>query len=371
MINLKLSLVFVFSFLCFGAYAHAEDAIRLNVIKASDISALNASLQIPTVPQVPSIDVLNNNFFARYNSKPVIITVPGLKFNQIGPQFIEIDTIVSIFRYFFPKSNRDDIRTILKPEHKKAMVDYLMLDSKDAANFLPASKTRLPDNYLEESMKRLPGYAAGDVTIEPFNWSRDPDDSKEYVTKLIDHISSVYTKYKNTGRPIVIVSHSWGTMLSHTALHRLPEVKSNIKIDKWITMGSPLMPGNIVVKLYIKLGVKLEDLEKRVNKPSSVSGLWINIWAKNDLVSNAIRKADYNQQIDAAIEPYEASVIKTMKNDISQSVKAHEDLFKLRNTSLWHDAYQDDYHVYLKSLMQPVDIYVFQPFVTPLVLDYF
>jgi len=362
---IKIALFVSLFMFVFGKGARAAE---LNTVKAADIVGLTENMPIPAVT-----DVTAENFFAEAlapenGMDPVIITVPGLRFNQIGPEFLEINTIVNIFHYFFPNNSRADVQRALQPELDKELREYLMLGKDEPIPQAETPQSRMPDNYLETAMRNLPGFSGRDIIIEPFSWSRDPDESKEYVLKLAKHIAAVYDKYKRTGRPICLISHSWGTMLAHTALHRLPETQNGVTVDRWITMGSPLMPGNLIVKLYDKLSVKKQDLEKRVSKPASVTGKWMNVWAKRDLISNYIKSADSNYQVDSQAQPYEDQVIYVFKHDASKRLQAQKDIFKLRSTSLWHESYQSDYDVYLKSLQRELSVKVLAPVVSPLVL---
>lgn len=348
--TLKPVLAALFSlFLC----AAPLTAFELSGVRASDIPALGTAA-------MPAAKALNDSVFGGEGKDPVLITVPGLSFAEIGPSLVELRFIFKIIRFFFPHKNVSE--SDIAPHLDAANREYFMLDDGEAAP--PVTTRRVPDNYIEEKLKELPGYADHDLVVVPFQWSRDPDDSDKVIPELADRITQVYDQYKNSGRPVYILAHSWGTILSHSALHRVSRARPDVKIKRWITMGSPLAPGNIIVDIFIKVGIKKEQLERLVAKPCIV-GQWRNIWAKRDPASNEIRPADANTQVDTAVEGLEPQLIDLILHNKPLRKDAKKDLLKVRSIGDWHGSYFYDYRATLRSLQKEIFVPVFEPVLAP------
>ena len=99
-------------------------------------------------------------------------------------------------------------------------------------------------------------------------------------------ITEVYDTYKYSGRPVYTLAHSWGSVLSHTALHRVGRARPDVRIEKFITAGSPPAPGNRVTKLFMRFEVLKGRLQRRVPSPA----WWApgGISGPRDAYSNAI-----------------------------------------------------------------------------------
>ncbi|HNW42969.1 MAG TPA: hypothetical protein PKI19_00590 [Elusimicrobiales bacterium] len=351
---IKIAFIAVFAIFTLGA---ALPALELNAVKAGDIQALAADIP------VPAAKAMNDAVFQDTPVDPVIITVPGLSFAEIGPDPLELKVILNLFKLLFPKKNVNEC--VLSTELDALNNDYFMMEDGDVT---PAPTRRVPDNYIEEKLKELPGYATHDLVILPFRWSRDPDDSETVIPELARRITEVYDQYKGSGRPVYILAHSWGTVLSHTALHMVNRTRPDVKIGRFITMGSPLMPANFVVKMFVKVGIKKEQLEKAVAKPAIVSQ-WRNIWADRDMMSNAITAADANTQVDTEVAYVEPLLIDLILHNKPLKKAARADLFKIRSIGDWHGSYFFDYKATLKSLQKEIFIPVFKPVLAPQLVD--
>ncbi|HBA59245.1 MAG TPA: hypothetical protein DCZ92_00190 [Elusimicrobia bacterium] len=334
-------------------------ALELNAVTAADIPALTADMPVPVVKAMT--DALLDN----PGPDPVVITVPGLSFAEIGPDPLEFKYILKLLKLLFPKKNVNE--PALDAGIEEMNQEYFMLEDGET---LPAGRAlRVPDNYIEEKLKELPGYADHKITVIPFRWSRDPDDSETVIPELAAKIAEVYDTYKDSGRPVYILAHSWGTVLSHTALHQLGRSRPDVKIGRWITMGSPLMPGNIVVKMFVKLGIKKEHLEKVVSKPC-IAAQWRNIWAERDMMSNEIKAADSNTQVDTQVAELEPQLINLILHSKPLKKLARKDLLTIRSIGAWHGSYFYDYRAFLKSLEKEIYIPVFAPVLAPQVVEF-
>ncbi len=295
---------------------------------------------------------------------PVVITVPGLKFGEIGWRSAELRNVLRIVRFFFRNkevTEADVVNGIVSFSPRY----FFPEDEEDGAG---DREPRLPDNYLELKLQEIPGYDQHDVRIVPFGWSRDPGDTKATLPELQAKIAGVYDAYKGSGRPVYILAHSWGSVLAHTALHRLHKERPDVRVDKLITAGSPLVPANVVVRMFLKVEKIKEGLEKRVSKPANV-GVWRNIWAMRDAYSNAIPAADSNYQADAEVENLEPTLIQLILHNKLLKKQARRDLFKIRDIKAWHGAYFYDYKAELKSLQKEIFVSVFRPVLAPQVVD--
>lgn len=336
-------------------------ALELNALGKADIQELSSDLKIP-VP-LPALD---ESLTQKNGLDPVIITIPGLKFGEIGWGCLEIKNIIRFVQIFFRSKeiSEEDIANGLVAFNPR----YFFHNEEEDEDAPAASEMeRMPDNYLELKLQELPGYADHNLVILPFAWSRDPADSKKTLPELQARIIEVYDTYKASGRPVYILAHSWGSMLAHTALHRVGQVRPDVRIEKLITAGSPLVPANIVAKLFVKLEVKKEGLEKRVSKPAIV-GTWRNFWAARDAYSNAIPAADSNYQADSAVENLEPVLINLILHNKLLKKEARRDLFKIRDIKAWHGSYFFDYKASLKSIGKEISVAVFAPALAPQVI---
>ena len=356
---MKMIKIMLIAFLAVSAPQTALPALELNSVKAHDIPALAAGLS------VPAASPLDAALAPESALDPVVITLAGLEFEEIGGP-LEVRHFLKLLKIFFPKRN------FRENELAAAFADFnreyfFLEDEDDALALAAASDQKLPDNYVEASVRDVPGYAQHNVTVVPFLWSRDPDDSEEVTPVLAGKIIEVYDAYKASGRPIYILAHSWGSVLSHSALHAVARVRPDVRISKFITVGSPLMPANFVVNLFLKIEVKKEDLERAVSKPSIVK-TWNNLWASRDAFSNAIASADTNYQADAEVEKVEPELINLILHNKPLKKDAKKDLFKVRNIEDWHSSYFYDYKATLKSLQKEISAVVFKPHLAPEIL---
>lgn len=294
---------------------------------------------------------------------PVIITVAGLNFGKIGWGPFEFSNFRKLIDYLFPKnksmSQIDDeqFEKFFLAEYSKYLLDQ---------DIKKPEERRLPDDYLEAKVRELSNYNS-DIVIIPFNWSRDPGDTKQTIPVFIEKLKEVYKTYGGK-RPIIIVAHSWGSVLMHESLNRLAEKDNSAYFDKLITLGSPLVPSNFIVNLFLKLEIKKEDLLKKIQKPKNV-GIWKNLWAERDLYSNTIDKADVNIQVDKDVEKLEPTLLDLiLHNKLLRSI-ATNDFLKFRDIKAWHWSYMYDYDAYLQSINKEIKVEVFNPLVKPSVIE--
>jgi len=349
----------IFTVLTLPAHTSASE---LNALDAASVQNLTASLEFPQ-PKAAMDEIIE----PKDGRDPVIITVAGLSFDEIGIGPLEIKHFLKLLKLFFPKKevSAEELASRFLAFNR----DYFFLEDGDDLNDLAGAQDarKLPDNYLEVKLREIPGYDNHDVVIKSFAWSRDPGDSEATVPELEKKIVEVYDAYKASGRPVYILAHSWGSVLTHSALHRVARARPDIRIDKLITAGSPLMPANFVVKLFLSLEIRQEHLEKAVSKPAILK-IWRNIWAMRDAYSNAIAAADSNYQADSAVENVEPMLIELILHNKPLKKEARRDLFKIRNIKDWHTSYFFDYQATLKSIQKEISVAIFRPHLAPEVM---
>jgi len=155
----------------------------------------------------------------------------------------------------------------------------------------------------------------------------------------------------------------------HEALHRLARTRPDVKIDKFVTTGSPLAPGRLFLRVGMSLQRFRERLLKTVSKPANVS-CWKNYWASRDIFSSAIPAADENLQVDASLGNLEDAIAGVILLDNALKPQAKKDLSALRNMVGWHKSYYMDFKVELETIGKTVDLSLFRPHVASQVVDF-
>ena len=352
----------------FSASANAGEFTAMESLRSADLPSIDVSKSpvsdVLPVPRPVSTGIMAELNNSKTGMNPVIITVAGLSFGDIGFGPFDINHLRQLFNFLFPKKDYNDTDLV------NAVTSF------NKSRFVPAGgeeasgpdqpAARLPDNYLEAKVAEIPEYSQNKITLVPFIWSRDPDNSAETVPEFEKKLVEVYETYK--GRPIHILAHSWGTVLIHEALHRVSLSHPEVKIDKLITTGSPLVPANAVVRLFFDLETKKGNIRKVASKPANVK-TWINIWAGRDPYSNAISAADSNTQIDSNVENVEPALINLILFNKTLKQAATRDLIKIRNFADWHFSYIFDYKASLESIHKDIFVPVFAPVVVPPLLE--
>lgn len=286
---------------------------------------------------------------------PVVITVPGLRFSDIGWGPLKVKTILKMISYLFPAKRVGPEAVASALADYNSRFDMLAEAAPEEGKFLDS-----PDTYLEDRLAQ--SSSCSNFTVIPFRWSRDPADTQTAVDQFGPKLAQVYDMYKDTGRPIYILAHSWGSVIMHDVLHKLARTRPDIRIDKFITMGSPLMPGNPIVALYKKLQIKQEDLLKRVSKPANVA-YWKNVWVSRDVFSNTISVADYNVMADTGVGHPENRLLDLIIHNSGFRKQAKTDLVSMINLGLWHKSYFRDFKTFLVTLNEEINLSVFSPYV--------
>ncbi len=285
---------------------------------------------------------------SRAAGRPVVITIVGVDFTEVGIGKLEIAYFKDIIEHYTGHHALD--ATLFDEKMEAVRAD---IAGNDAYK-------RLPDNYLDSRLAAL--LPQGQYTIAPIRWSRDPDESAQALPLVEAEIKRVFKAAKAEGRPVYLVAHSWGTILTHTALHRLAKSSPEVRIDKLVTLGSPLVPSSWWLEIFLKYQIKEGQLQSYVAKPANVDE-WLNLWAYNDFFSNTIKAADRNVLVDGETKTIETQVKKAAELDHSLRPEALRDLFFLKSIKSWHFAYIFDFQVFLKTLKKSYERSLLGPIV--------
>ncbi|MDD5209475.1 MAG: hypothetical protein PHV36_08815 [Elusimicrobiales bacterium] len=278
--------------------------------------------------------------------KAVVISIVGVEFTQIGIGKLDLDYFKKIIEHFMPGK---------EPDGDLFSAGISRIGEEEA---MSAQYRRFPDDYLDGRLAQvLPGES---YEVVPVRWSRDPDESEAAVPILEDAIKKVFKAARAEDRPVYLVAHSWGTILAHTVLKKLAVSDPEIHIDKFITMGSPLVPGYWWLDIFMKAQINSGQLQSYVSKPAN-TGYWVNLWARKDIFSNEIDAADKNVQTDGWTARMEEHIRYAAETDPSLWDDAKRDLFFLYNLKTWHFAYIYDFHLFFRSLKKDYEKLIFEP----------
>lgn len=286
---------------------------------------------------------------AQGRGRPVVISIVGVDFAEVGIGKLELAYFKKIIQHFKPGKSPD-------AGLFEARMDAMREDAQQNEAY-----KRLPDDYLDARLREtLP---AGGYEIVPVRWSRDPDESDAAVPLVEAELKRICAAAKSQGRPVYLVAHSWGTVLAHTALHRLAVSAPAARVDKLITLGSPLVPGHWWLQIFVDAQVGAGQLQQYVKKPAN-TGYWLNLWAGNDFFSNEIQAADRNLRQDGFTADLERRVKSAAEADHSLRPAALRDLFFLKSLKTWHFAYIYDFRIFLKTLRENHERAIFGPAVS-------
>ena len=102
--------------------------------------------------------------------------------------------------------------------------------------------------------------------------------SNDVSNNIRNELKNTLLKYKN--HEILLLAHSMGTIIAYEVLQ---ELKEDIKIDTFVTFGSPLGIPVIMSKMYSRLKTKYPEIHK-LCVPESITNKWINISDLDDRV---------------------------------------------------------------------------------------
>ncbi|MDD4004332.1 MAG: alpha/beta hydrolase [Elusimicrobiaceae bacterium] len=316
-------------------------------------------------------------------SDAVLVSVRGLNFGEIG-YGVELKHIRAALYYLAGKD-----LGVIQQEGLERYLEFL----KQTDPYVVEKPLYFPPDYLTEFLKaRLPE-TGRKYELVPFDWSRDWDQSFSQARMLSGWMEQVYAVAAKHNKPVYVLAHSWGSVLMHCVLNRLAARHSPVRVEKFITMGSPLAPGPFWMRAAVDIGLIKELFPLKARKPGNV-GRWINLWALRDRVSSDIAAADLNIRVDATADPARAALRKIIdsrlrgqfagkeaggkfeeydaegmagiskeefaarmlageqadREKLGDYTQARRELQKLNSTSVWHGAYFSGVQINLKTL---------------------
>ena len=273
--------------------------------------------------------------------KPIIIAVSGMDMQNVGFGGIEFKDILKIWHELFPGQTPPS----------EAEIRARLAELQGAVQIADETSRR-PQNYLETSLRESAQRNHLELDLINFPWSRDPSDTEQTIAGFEARLLALRADPAARGQPLYIVAHSWGTVLMHEALMRLQQKGQVVAVQRFVTLGSPLVPHKLWTWLFKKISNVEDHLQRRIAKPQGVRR-WVNLWAEFDPYSNSIVAADENVRVDWQALPYEGllkGLLATPKRK-----EAKQDLAVLRNSGRWHFSYCNGFHAALNSLGKTVD----------------
>ena len=141
-----------------------------------------------------------------------------------------------------------------------------------------------PNNPIDPTIASLRQSIVDQIgAMNSFSWSNSTDGTADAVNNLTNVLRSAYNETKANNEPLIIVSHSWGTVLAYIVLHNNPD----IVVDKLITMGSPLNTFDLIIAPVTRSFLLGFTGSLSVQSLPNVR-IWHNYWAVLDIVSNEI-----------------------------------------------------------------------------------
>ena len=168
----------------------------------------------------------------------------------------------------------------IESKHPHANGWVIIIDGMDMWSSYFPYWPDMPTSYLYEAIKQdwREKITKKLGIIYPFTWSRDINDTQEVIEKLYERIKSL----NETGWPVYVLSHSWGTVLIYLALEKHPD----IQVQKLLTLGSPISSVYPLIYGYTRAWLKKLDISS-VSLPVNLKE-WYNYYTMCDLVSGPI-----------------------------------------------------------------------------------
>ncbi|MBM7440471.1 MULTISPECIES: hypothetical protein [unclassified Streptomyces] len=153
--------------------------------------------------------------------------------------------------------------------------------------------------WVTTTLLQLPGLRQGAQWVNGQAFALHLSQVARYLNRsgeraaLGSAIRSRVLKGLDPARPLVVVSHSLGTVVAYEALHEYGG-----PVELWVTLGSPLALGGVV-------------LQRLVPQPPSCPeevGAWHNFWDRNDVVVGRPRLADWIAPSSRGVKAHSAPV---------------------------------------------------------------
>ncbi len=272
---------------------------------------------------------------------PVVVTVSGMRMGEIDIG-IKIKYILMVWNWIFPDRRMD-------PDYVAEQIKRMDAEERE----IGIEEAPSTPNDVELSLRVAAAAQKIDLEVINFAWDQAPGDSDKTIELFKAQLLAAYQHSRERGAPLYIVAHSWGTVLMHDVLQRLEKEHSPVQVDRFVTMGSPLVPQAWFVRLFKDIENIKEGLQRRVSKPKNVK-CWVNLWASLDPYSSDITVADQNLQVDTQALPYIQKLL-ALQPTFPDPKMIKQDLKVFRSANSWHKSYYRKFKSVFKSLNQEVD----------------
>ncbi|NLO91022.1 MAG: hypothetical protein GX410_03380 [Elusimicrobia bacterium] len=303
--------------------AYAQGAVT----QSSAVSALQAFAT--EEPEVPAPEML---FLSRPATARIAV-MEGVDFGKMGIG-LELRHLKRLWEMIFPGKPFD-----------AQTAEQALRAARERGVYPETDDGKYSPTYLEDAFKKLAADNGSGALVFEIYWNRDVDDTELAVKNTKAALLDISNRADRAGVPLYLAGHSWGTVLLYTALMDLQDEGRTVRVEKLITMGSPLMPERAWLKAFVWFEAARARIRKALVKPAGVKR-WVNYYADRDIISSSLERADSNVRTDSKADEYEALL---KQQGTPQSRK---ELSKLRSAALWHRAYYTDFTLELGSIGQ-------------------
>ncbi len=217
--------------------------------------------------------------------------------------------------------------------------------------------------YLEEALTGMLATAGKHDLVVPLPWDRNVANTDAAEADFMAWLPRIYAATSAAHKPLYVVGHSWGTVMMHHVLVSLAARGSAVRVDRFITLGSPLVPSDALIKLFDGLELPPQDFGVQSAKPANVAA-WINFWGARDIFSNTIPAAGAEHRVDDAAAAFNARLGLALLAP-GRKAQAAKDLVTLDDFSLWHASYYAGYDQYFPSIQARLNLDIPDEIVTP------
>ena len=150
---------------------------------------------------------------------------------------------------------------------------------------LPGKTEGRGDGYLREPVLSHWGFVT-QKNLHYIPWSGDSLNTDDEIGKIKDQLERLVKLSLQRGQPLIIVGHSWGTVLAYRALSELGKegrMPAN-SVSQLVMMGSPINSQN---DIYRGESAEYMDWQGTDSLDDYVQS-WSNYWIKKDKVSGEI-----------------------------------------------------------------------------------
>lgn len=196
--------------------------------------------------------------------------------------------------------------------------------------------SRTDNDYVVTMLSRVKGLTGSNAELVKIEWSRDPGDSYGTVIRFKSDLLALQQRAIAENRPFYLIAFSWGSVLLYESLCDLHEEGRPIYVDRFVSMGSPLIPSGFIARVFVTIEIVKEQLALYVRKPNNV-GVWTNLYSEYDDFCGPIKAADANIATHFPAMP----VVQQLEDaqGWANYLTVRRDLSNMRSTLMWHMSY--------------------------------